>query len=215
MRPPLVDPRNRNRSGRAARLSPKAGPGIRAASPRPSDRPPTDLPDRRALGPGLLTLVLLAAAIHERLRYDAVNAEGVLKVTRALDDYRDAGAIPSTLKRSTPGRLDLQVECHESAGLVLKLTYHPNWRITIDEQEVRAFMVSPSYIGLAVPAGRHHLRAEYRSPAYKTALLLLGAACLMTAIVYRRRFARLDALVASGGARVSRAARRAGLSGTR
>ena len=100
-------------------------------------------------------------------------------------------------ERVLPGRIDLRVECRDPATLVLKVTYHPNLRITVDGRDERPFMLSPSFIGLEVPGGAHHIRAEYRSPAYKTALLLLGACALLATIWFRRRFARLDAILSS------------------
>jgi len=96
-----------------------------------------------------------------------------------------------------PGGIDLRVECPEAATLVLKMTYHPNWRVTIDGREERTYMVSPSFIGLEVPAGLHQIRAEYRSPAYKTVLLLLGACTLLAIVCFRPWLARLDTLLAS------------------
>src|SRR5206468_479431 len=38
-------------------------------------------------------------------------------------------------ERVLPGRIDLRVECQQAATLVLKVTYHPNWRIAIDGHE--------------------------------------------------------------------------------
>lgn len=95
-------------------------------------------------------------------------------------------------ERVRPDRFDLRVECREPSTLVLKMTHHPNWRIAIDGQRVQSFMVSPSFIGLNVPAGPHQITAEYRSPAYKTALLLLGACVLVAIIWFRRRLSALS-----------------------
>jgi hypothetical protein len=103
----------------------------------------------------------------------------------------EGGEITEELVR--PGRLDLQVECAEASTLVLKMTYHPNWRVAVDGSEVPTFMISPSFIGVDVPGGRHQLRAEYRSSRSKTALLALGACTLVLAVVFRRRLARLGA----------------------
>jgi hypothetical protein len=102
-------------------------------------------------------------------------------------------------ERVLPGRIDLRVDCPEAATLVLKTTFHPNWRVSIDGRRARPFMVSPSYLGVSVPAGPHQVRAEYRSPAYKTLLLLVGTGVLAAAIRLRRRFSRLDASPASRG----------------
>jgi len=95
-----------------------------------------------------------------------------------------------------PARIDLKLECKQASTVVLKVTYHPNWRVAIDGRQARSFMVSPSFIGVDVPAGAHQLRAEYRSPVYKTALLLLGACVLLATILLRRRFAQVEAILA-------------------
>src|SRR5574337_189353 len=100
-------------------------------------------------------------------------------------------------ERILPGQVELRVECSEASALVLKMTYHPNWRVAIDGRPQRPFMVSPSFIGIDVPAGRHQVRMEYHSPWYKTALLLLGVCTLVATIRFRRRFIQLDARVSS------------------
>ncbi|MBI2902350.1 MAG: YfhO family protein [Candidatus Methylomirabilis oxyfera] len=100
-------------------------------------------------------------------------------------------------ERVLRGRIDLQVECRVASTLVLKTTYHPNWRVTIDGQRAQSFMVSPSFIGVEVPGGAHQVKAEYRSPLYRTVLLILGAFTLLATVSLRRRFARLDTLFSS------------------
>jgi len=124
-------------------------------------------------------------------------------------DYRGGGA-PSDAtapgcpdggrigeERVLPGRIDLSVECREASTLVLKVTYHPNWRVYIDGEEAPSFMVSPSFIGVQIPRGPHQVRAEYRSPLYKSLLLAVGASVLIATIALRRRFAPLESLVLS------------------
>ena len=85
----------------------------------------------------------------------------------------------------------------EASTVVLKMTYHPNWRVAIDGREVRPFMVSPSFIGFAVPAGSHQVSAAYRSTTLKTVLLGLGGCALLAVVLLRRWLARLDALFPS------------------
>jgi len=99
-----------------------------------------------------------------------------------------------TEQRVLPGRFHLLAECREASTLVLKVTYHPNWRVIVDGREVPTFMVSPSFIAVDVPAGLHHVRAEYRSPIHKSTLLLIGACVLFATIWYRRCFATLDSI---------------------
>jgi hypothetical protein len=101
-------------------------------------------------------------------------------------------------ERVAPQRIDLRAECPHGSTLVLKVTFHPNWRVAVDGAPVDSFMVSPGFIGIAWPPGVHQVRAEYRSPLYKTVLLLLGGLTLVATICFRRWFRRLDAAFSSG-----------------
>src|SRR5262249_26533638 len=92
------------------------------------------------------------------------------------------------------GRIDLRTECPTPSTLVLKVTYHPNWRVTVDGRVATAFMVSPSFIGVSLPAGSHQVRAEYRSGMLKTILMVLSGASLLAVIACRRRFEHLETL---------------------
>lgn len=107
-------------------------------------------------------------------------------------DYRDAGAragdavpVPPCPRgqvlseRVAPARFDLVAQCDTASAMVLKVTYHPNWHVTVDGQEVATFMVSPSYVGFDVPAGRHIIAAEYRSLPLKSALFWIGVLFLL------------------------------------
>lgn len=128
------------------------------------------------------------------IRYDYPVGKGA-PVSIQTSGCASAGTISE--EQVLPGSIDFRVECQEGSTLVLKTTYHPNWRVTIDGREQRIFMISPSFIGVDVPAGLHHVRARYRSPAYKTALLLLSACTLLATVCLRRWFARLDAVLSS------------------
>src|SRR5262249_37452625 len=97
--------------------------------------------------------------------------------------------------RILPGRFDLRVDCPAPSTLMLKETYHPNWRGTVAGRPGRPLMVSPSFIGLDLSAGAHEIRVEYRSPVYKTVLLLLGACVLVATLVFRRWFDRLEKIL--------------------
>ena len=99
-------------------------------------------------------------------------------------------------ERVAPARIEVTVSCPESATLVLKTTFHPNWRVTVDGRAQGTFMVSPSYIATVVAAGRHVVIAEYQSDGSRTPLLVLGALVAIAAIVFRRRVERVAAQLA-------------------
>ncbi len=77
-------------------------------------------------------------------------------------------------------------ECATPSTVVIKNTYHPNWRVTVDGLPAEAFMVSPSYIGVDVPAGSHVVRAEYRAAGTRNVLLAVGLATALGLVVASR-----------------------------
>jgi hypothetical protein len=95
-------------------------------------------------------------------------------------------------ERVQPARFEVLARCDTASAMVLKITYHPNWHVTVDGAEASTFMVSPSYVAFALPAGEHFIVAEYRSTPIKAPLLAFGALVLAAAVVAgpaRRRFA--------------------------
>jgi hypothetical protein len=154
--------------------------------------------DRRAAGPDKAKLFfanrdwLLGGdpAARKFIRWDYPDASGTARGP-AIPGCADGGTISD--EQVQPGRLDVSVACAQAATLVLKMSYHPNWRVTVDGHAEQAFMVSPGFIGVNVPAGPHHIRAEYRPGPLKTILLIVGACILAVALVSRRRLASLDA----------------------
>jgi hypothetical protein len=112
----------------------------------------------------------------------------------ASDTFAPIADCPSgriASERVQPARFDLVVRCDTASAIVVKVTYHPNWRVTVDGSAVATFMVSPSLIGFAVPPGEHSVVAEYRSTPIKTPLLILGGVvvALAAATSQRRRLA--------------------------
>jgi hypothetical protein len=117
-------------------------------------------------------------------------------------DYRDAGAragdavpVPACPRgqilseRVAAARFDLVAQCDTASAMILKVTYHPNWHVTIDGTDIPTYMVSPSFVGFDVPAGRHVIAAEYRSLPLKSVLFGVGVATLiaLAALSFRRR----------------------------
>lgn len=100
-------------------------------------------------------------------------------------------------ERFQPGKLDLVVGCSAPAALLLKMTYHPNWRVTVDGEQIPTFMVSPSYIGIDLPAGVHQVNAVYEPTPTKAPLLLLGGLVLAGVFLLRSRLDRLLARLAT------------------
>jgi hypothetical protein len=94
----------------------------------------------------------------------------------------DAAGCPRpayTYERVQPSRIDVVVGCPVASSLVFKVTYHPNWHVTVDGRDADTFMVSPSFVGVSLPAGDHFVTAEYRSTPIKAPLLVLALLVLV------------------------------------
>ena len=89
-----------------------------------------------------------------------------------------------------PGVLNLVTECPTASTLVIKTTFHPNWHVKVDGVEVPTFMVSPSYIGISMPAGKHQVDATYEATPIKTPLLIAGGIALLVLLLLRGRLDR-------------------------
>jgi hypothetical protein len=78
----------------------------------------------------------------------------------------------------TPDSMSAEVTANASTLLVFKVTYHPNWHVSVDGHQQHAFMVSPSFIGTMIAPGKHQVTAEYRSSRLKKLLMLLSCVTL-------------------------------------
>ncbi|MBZ5605456.1 MAG: YfhO family protein [Acidobacteriia bacterium] len=79
------------------------------------------------------------------------------------------------------------VQAVRNSYVLYKATWHPNWRATVDGEPVRTAMLSPGFIGVAVPAGRHEIRLRYQPEAWKAALMILGPLIGIALIFAERR----------------------------
>ena len=124
-------------------------------------------------------------AARRFIRWDYLEPLGPLDLRAPCPSGR------TLFERDEFDAMHLVVECPTDGALALKVTYHPNWRVTIDGQQASTYMVSPSYIGVDVPAGRHVIEAIYESTPVKIPLLVIGMLTLVGVATLRRR---LDAI---------------------
>jgi len=82
------------------------------------------------------------------------------------------------------------LQLDEPATVVLKVTYHPNWRAVVNGVDTPTIMVMPSYIGIRLPPGRHEVSISYQGNPARSALLGVSALTLLAAIVAVRRSRR-------------------------
>jgi hypothetical protein len=70
------------------------------------------------------------------------------------------------------------VEVERESVLMLKVTYHPNWRATVDGVETDTLMLMPSYVGVRLTPGAHHVRLAYQPRPLRGVLLGVGLLAL-------------------------------------
>ena len=91
-----------------------------------------------------------------------------IPLSEAVDVIANADTFPSPFRGTVLSekignnyfRAEVSVE-HESM-LLLKATYHPNWRATVDGVEANTVMLMPSFVGVRLLPGYHDVRIEYR-----------------------------------------------------
>jgi hypothetical protein len=93
-------------------------------------------------------------------------------------------------ERMQRDRFDALLGCDGPATLVIKVSYHPNWRVAVDDRPVETFMVSPGFIGLELPAGQHFVTARYASTPIRAPLVGVGLVGALALAFFRRRLVR-------------------------
>jgi hypothetical protein len=75
------------------------------------------------------------------------------------------------------------------AWALFKMTWHPNWTVSLDGQPQKTAMLSPGFVGVPVPAGRHSLVFRYESGTWKLWMALAGVlAAILMGLTERRCF---------------------------
>ena len=91
---------------------------------------------------------------------------------------------------------DVNVE--RDSMLLLKATYHPNWRATVDGVKTDTVKLITSFVGVRLPPGEHKVRIEYRPRRLRTVLLGLGLLTLPMIWIREKRAATLSGWLTTG-----------------
>jgi len=76
-------------------------------------------------------------------------------------------------------KVDVPEQCTECI-VVLKQSFHPNWRATIDGKPASTFTVFPFYLATLVPTGTHEVVFSYEPSRLKITLLILEIIVLVS-----------------------------------
>jgi hypothetical protein len=128
----------------------------------------------------------LASAHHKHKRHFRVGWQGgdqaegdeqEISAGQSLDQLNWASqGPPGAVLFSTEqdGRYSARISTQEAAYALFRMTFHSNWRASVDGRPVATVMLSPSYIGIPLPAGEHLVELRYRSPWWTAGLFWFG-----------------------------------------
>ena len=135
---------------------------------------------------------LVKAKQHPAVFLDNAPSDGVLSDGRKVEPLSTApqafariSAVPGSARGRVisetveTGGYTADVEVLRDSLLMLKATYHPNWHATVDGVETPTVMLMPSYVGVPVAAGLHHIRLEYRTGPLRGILMAVGLLTLV------------------------------------
>lgn len=66
------------------------------------------------------------------------------------------------------------VDIKNPSYLLFRMTFHPNWLALVDGNFVKTVMLSPSYIGVPLQAGKHEIKLKYKPPLWTFLLFCVG-----------------------------------------
>jgi len=95
------------------------------------------------------------------------------------------------------GRFAGTVTASRPSWVMLKESYAPHWRATVDGKPVKTAMLAPSFVGVPIPAGTSHVVFQYHSDSKYPEYLALGVITLLALAfgptIRRRRRSRVKA----------------------
>jgi len=82
--------------------------------------------------------------------------------------------------------VEVKKDCTECL-VVLKQTFHPSWRVTIDGEPAESIIVFPFFIGIPVTEGTHAIIASYEPSIIKVTLLVLSLVVIIFLVLFWKR----------------------------
>ena len=156
------------------------------------DTTPAITADRTNLGKHVEGFLASEAPAAGRIPVIAFGGEPAAAPTLGLSET------PAT----SPGTVDLQyenpngglfggtIDAERPAVVMLKASYHPRWKVTVDGKPAKTQMIAPSYVGVDVPAGQHTVEFRYEPYPSYWLLFLVGVLTLVALAVVPRWWAR-------------------------
>ncbi|PWU12284.1 MAG: hypothetical protein C5B51_00925 [Terriglobia bacterium] len=89
-----------------------------------------------------------------------------------------------------------EVEATRAGFALFKMTWHPEWKASVDGKLVKTAMLSPGFIGIPVMQGRHAIECRYEPGNWKIWLALAGTFVVLL-LLAAERFGKLPRIGAA------------------
>jgi hypothetical protein len=134
-----------------------------------------------------------------RDRHEFVRALRSRRFSRQVAFVQQPAFVPASgtvsATRESANHARIEVEARGRAFLVMSVTPHKYWRITIDGNEVPAVVANIGYQGVVIPPGPHVVEMRYRNPLVTAGAAVSAATLLGLALIGLKGERRKD----SGG----------------
>jgi hypothetical protein len=141
---------------------------------------PPIIADRKDIGGQTLPFTrspLLAAHLHPTVAFNGAQAADPT-VAPGATPTGPAGTVTIEVARPDDGVYSGEIIANRVAVVLLKTTFEPRWRTTIDGIPVQPQMIAPDFVGVAVSPGPHSIEFRYIPISYYPELLGLGLLAL-------------------------------------
>ena len=78
-----------------------------------------------------------------------------------------------------------------SCYIMFKMSYHPNWQVTLDGQKVQKFAVFPMYVAVKASPGTHRIEVTHKPNTLKVILIVLEITAIPVLIFFRKKLKSL------------------------
>lgn len=138
----------------------------------------------------LLASPQIAGARHPLVAFAGRQPEAAPSASASNPPSTPPGRIDSQTADLETARFSGKVTLDRPGWVMLKESYHPRWRATVDGKTVTPEMLAPAYVGVPVPAGEHTVTFEYDSISSYPYLIAFGLLVLVALIVGPRLWRR-------------------------
>jgi hypothetical protein len=129
------------------------------------------------------TLCLPAAPDNDQ-RYSPLSLAYQIMSQASADPGPARGSIISETVATNAYQAEVNIE--RDSMVMLKATYHPGWRATVDGVQVPAVMLMPSYIGVRTTPGIHQVRFAYEPKLLRGILMIVSMLTLIVLALAER-----------------------------